>query len=97
MLAEGQRPAGLGPTSSLRWSKPTAAVLDQVAAGLEIAPRRSIAYRGTSFGDLDVDAVLARRPAVALVDELAHRNVPGSRRDSAGRTSMSCSAPTSMS
>ncbi|MFF8945912.1 DUF4118 domain-containing protein [Streptomyces sp. NPDC014864] len=47
--------------------------------GLERVPRREIAYRGSVFTELDVDAVLARRPQVALVDELAHTNVPGSR------------------
>ncbi|MGW6534509.1 ATP-binding protein [Streptomyces sp. NPDC055051] len=47
--------------------------------GLETIPRRTIEYRGTSFTEMDVDAVLARRPAVALVDELPHTNVPGSR------------------
>src|SRR5438045_4632343 len=47
--------------------------------GLEHIARRELAYRGTSFTEMDVDAVLARRPAVALVDELAHTNVPGSR------------------
>jgi two-component system sensor histidine kinase KdpD len=46
---------------------------------LEVVPRRTIEYRGASFEEMDVDAVLARRPAVALVDELAHSNVPGSR------------------
>ncbi|MFF4324997.1 ATP-binding protein [Streptomyces sp. NPDC001591] len=47
--------------------------------GLEIIERREIEYRGSTFTEMDVDAVLARRPAVALVDELAHTNVPGSR------------------
>ncbi|MFF8035003.1 ATP-binding protein [Streptomyces sp. NPDC016626] len=47
--------------------------------GLETIERRELAYRGTTFTEMDVDAVLARRPAVALVDELAHTNVPGSR------------------
>ncbi|MFE7898312.1 ATP-binding protein [Streptomyces sp. NPDC057424] len=47
--------------------------------GLEEIPRAEIEYRGTAFTEMDVDAVLARRPAVALVDELAHTNVPGSR------------------
>jgi two-component system sensor histidine kinase KdpD len=47
--------------------------------GLEVVPRASLAYRGTSFEEMDLDAVLARRPQVALVDELAHTNVPGSR------------------
>ncbi|MFJ7179260.1 ATP-binding protein [Streptomyces massasporeus] len=47
--------------------------------GLEQIPRREIAYRGSTFTEMDVDAVLARRPHVALVDELPHTNVPGSR------------------
>jgi two-component system, OmpR family, sensor histidine kinase KdpD len=47
--------------------------------GLEIVPRARIAYRDTSFEEMDVDAVLARRPQIALIDELAHTNVPGSR------------------
>ncbi|MBT2510803.1 sensor histidine kinase KdpD [Streptomyces sp. ISL-98] len=47
--------------------------------GLEETQRREIEYRNTVFTEMDVDAVLERRPAVALVDELAHTNVPGSR------------------
>ncbi|MEW1549887.1 sensor histidine kinase KdpD [Streptomyces tsukubensis] len=47
--------------------------------GLEQIPRREVEYRGTMFTEMDVDAVLLRRPAVALVDELAHTNIPGSR------------------
>ena len=47
--------------------------------GLEVVPRQTINYRGTSFTEMDLDAVLARRPQVALVDEMAHTNVPGSR------------------
>jgi two-component system sensor histidine kinase KdpD len=48
---------------------------------LEVVPRRTIAYRGQDFEEMDIDAVLARRPEVALVDELAHTNVPGSRNE----------------
>ncbi|WP_371535005.1 DUF4118 domain-containing protein [Streptomyces sp. NBC_01023] len=47
--------------------------------GLEQVQRREIGYRGGVFTEMDVDAVLERAPAVALVDELAHTNVPGSR------------------
>ncbi|MEH0550840.1 sensor histidine kinase [Streptomyces sp. B21-101] len=47
--------------------------------GLEQVPRREIGYRDTTFTEMDVDAVLTRRPDVALVDELAHTNIPGSR------------------
>jgi two-component system sensor histidine kinase KdpD len=46
---------------------------------LEVVPRKVITYRGAALEEMDVDAVLARLPAVALVDELAHTNVPGSR------------------
>lgn len=47
-------------------------------AGLEVVPRRSVVHRGVTFGEMDLNAILARRPQVALVDELAHTNVPGS-------------------
>ena len=46
--------------------------------GLPLVPRRTIQYRGVPLQEMDLDAVLARRPEVALVDELAHTNVPGS-------------------
>jgi two-component system sensor histidine kinase KdpD len=46
--------------------------------GLEVMPRRTIDYRGVKLTEMDVDAVLARRPQIALVDELAHTNAPGS-------------------
>jgi two-component system sensor histidine kinase KdpD len=48
---------------------------------LEVVPRRSVEYRGSAFEEMDVDAVLARHPDIALVDELAHTNVPGSRNE----------------
>ena len=47
--------------------------------GLEQVPRRRIEYHGVVLEEMDLDAVLARRPMVALVDELAHTNAPGSR------------------
>ena len=50
------------------------------ADGLEVVPRRTVEHRGTDLTELDVDAVLARGPQVALVDELAHTNAPGSPR-----------------
>ena len=53
----------------------------EMTEGLEIVPRRELRYREAVFTEMDVDAVLARRPAVALVDELAHTNVPGSRNE----------------
>jgi two-component system, OmpR family, sensor histidine kinase KdpD len=48
---------------------------------LEVVPRKVFRYREGAFEEMDLDAVLARRPAVALVDELAHTNVPGSRHE----------------
>jgi len=47
--------------------------------GLEIIPRRKQEYRGIIVEEMDVDAILTRRPQIALVDELAHTNVPGSK------------------
>jgi two-component system, OmpR family, sensor histidine kinase KdpD len=54
--------------------------LEQVG-DLEVIPRVSLPYRGTFFEEMDLDAVLARHPDVALVDEFAHTNVPGSRNE----------------
>ena len=48
--------------------------------GFEVVPRKVVEYRGSRFEEMDLDAVLARKPKVALVDELAHTNVPGSGR-----------------
>ncbi|MCJ2015438.1 sensor histidine kinase [Methylobacterium sp. J-076] len=47
--------------------------------GFETIPRRRVAYHGATLEEMDLDALLARRPALALVDELAHTNAPGSR------------------
>src|SRR6185295_13510914 len=55
--------------------KETEALLE----GLEVIPRRQIAYEGRILTEMDIDAILARRPALVLVDELAHTNAPGSR------------------
>ena len=49
--------------------------------GLEVIPRRRLPYRGAQFEEMDLDAVLTRHPQVALVDELAHSNVPGSKNE----------------
>ena len=51
----------------------------QLIERLEIVPRRRIEYKGTTFEEMDVDAILARHPRVVLVDELAHTNIEGSR------------------
>src|SRR5688572_22378828 len=47
--------------------------------GLEVVPRHTVTHRGMALTELDLDAVLARKPEIALVDELAHTNAPGSR------------------
>ena len=80
MLSEGHRRAERGADVVVAFvethGRPhTAALLD----GLEIIPRATIPYRGATFEEMDLDAVLARRPEIALVDEFAHTNVPGSR------------------
>ncbi|MFF7408863.1 sensor histidine kinase [Streptomyces lydicus] len=80
MLEEGQRLRSLGADVVVGFvephgRRPTAAM----AEGLETVPRRALLHRGASFTEMDLDAVLARRPQVALVDELAHSNVPGTR------------------
>ena len=55
----------------------TAALLE----GMEVLPRRSVSYHDRDFSEFDLDAALARKPAVLLVDELAHRNLPGGRHE----------------
>jgi two-component system, OmpR family, sensor histidine kinase KdpD len=82
MLGEGHRRAERGADVVVAFvethGRPqTAALLD----GLEVIPRKKIIYRGATFEEMDLDAVLARRPQIALVDELAHTNVPGSRHE----------------
>ncbi len=80
MLAEGQRRRSRGTDVVVglletHGRKLTAAM----AEGLEIVPRRTMTHRGATFTEMDLDAVLARHPQVALIDELAHANVPGCR------------------
>jgi two-component system sensor histidine kinase KdpD len=80
MLEEGQRRQERGTDVVVGYVETygrhhTQALLD----GLEVVPRTAISYRGATFEEMDVAAVLARRPAVVLVDELAHTNIPGSR------------------
>jgi two-component system sensor histidine kinase KdpD len=54
---------------------------ERLLDGLEMIPRRKQEYKGIVVEEMDVDAILARKPQVALMDELAHTNVPGSRND----------------
>jgi two-component system sensor histidine kinase KdpD len=53
--------------------------VEELVEQLDSVPRKKIEYKGTVFEEMDVDAILARRPAVILVDELAHTNIPGSK------------------
>jgi two-component system sensor histidine kinase KdpD len=79
MLSEGARRAQRGTDVVIGFveshGRPQTEAMTE---GLEVVPRRMVDYRGTTFPEMDLDAVLARHPAVALVDELAHTNVPGS-------------------
>src|SRR6187551_814391 len=52
---------------------------EALLVGLDVIPRRRIEHKGQSIDEMDLDAVLARRPRLVLVDELAHTNAPGSR------------------
>src|SRR6202167_6003099 len=52
---------------------------EALLAGLEVVPRRGVLYKGQWFEEMDLDAIIARRPQIALVDELPHTNVEGSR------------------
>ena len=54
---------------------------DALLEGLEALPRKDIRYMGVSLSEMDLDAVLARKPQIVLVDELAHTNAPGSRHE----------------
>jgi two-component system sensor histidine kinase KdpD len=82
MLCEGRRRAERGADVVVAFAETHGRVRTQdLLDGLEIVPRRRIEYRGAMFEEMDTDAVLARHPQIALVDELAHTNVPGSRHE----------------
>src|SRR5580692_3402311 len=53
---------------------------ESLLEGLEVVPRRRLEYRGQWLEEMDLDGIIARRPQIVLVDELAHTNAPGSRR-----------------
>ena len=79
MLGEGQRRKARGGDVVIALLETHARLQTAAAAeGLEVVPRMSVDYRGGSFGEMDVEAVVARHPELALVDELAHTNIPGS-------------------
>ncbi|MDQ0716727.1 two-component system sensor histidine kinase KdpD [Streptomyces luteogriseus] len=80
MLSEAHRRVGRGTDCVVGFAEHHGRPRTEVMLhGLEQVPRRELEYRGGVFPEMDLDAVLARRPQVALVDELAHTNVPGSR------------------
>src|SRR5262245_16101047 len=80
MLNEGRRRRDYGEDVVVGFVETHGRVktADQVG-GLEVVPRKLVSYRGSAFAELDLDVLLKRRPDVALVDELAHTNAPGSR------------------
>ena len=81
MLADGHAAAQLGVDVVVAYFQPHARpdTIEQ-AQGLAMVSHRKIEYRGKTFEEMDTEAVLRRRPSVALVDELAHTNIPGSTR-----------------
>jgi two-component system sensor histidine kinase KdpD len=82
MLEEGHRRAERGADVVLAYVETHGrAATAKMAEGLELVPRTHREYRGVEFEEMDLDAVLARRPQIALVDELPHTNVPGGRHE----------------
>ncbi|MDD8025127.1 MAG: PTS sugar transporter subunit IIA [Acidobacteriota bacterium] len=82
MLQDGHRLAAEGIDVVIGYIEPHGRAETQaLTAGLEAVPRRKASYRGVDLEEMDLAAVLARRPAVVLVDELAHTNVPGGRNE----------------
>ncbi|HTP86706.1 MAG TPA: sensor histidine kinase KdpD [Bryobacteraceae bacterium] len=81
MLEEAQRLKNSGVDIVVGYFEPHGRK-DTIALteGLELIPRRALDYRGSSFEEMDTDAILARDPAVCAVDEFPHTNVPGSAR-----------------
>jgi two-component system sensor histidine kinase KdpD len=79
MLEEGHRRLDRGTDVAVGFAEThQRAVVSRLLDGIEVVPRRRIEYRGVVVEEMDIDALLERRPTVALVDELAHTNVPGS-------------------
>src|SRR5262245_58978100 len=82
MLNEGRRRAERGTDIVVGFVETHGRPKTAEALGdLEIVPRRVLEHRGATFEEMDLDAVLARKPEVAIVDELAHTNVPGSKHE----------------
>ena len=81
MLSEGHRRRGRGANVVAVFVESYGRLhTEELINGLEVIPRKAVDYRGRRLEEMDLDAVLRRQPEVALVDELAHTNVPGSGR-----------------
>ncbi len=82
MLSEGHRRAERGADVVIGFVESHGRRLtEDLVGGLEVVPRKTVDYRGSRLDEMDLDAVLRRKPQLALVDELAHTNVPGSGRN----------------
>ncbi len=82
MLSEAHRRLSRGTDVAVAFVESHGRKLtEDLVEGLEVIPQKMVDYRGSQLPEMDLDAVLARRPQVALVDELAHTNVPGSGRN----------------
>lgn len=82
MLEEGRRLLGEGVDAVIAVVETHGrAATAAMTAGIPVLPRTSVTHRGVTLDEMDLEAVLARRPQLALVDELAHTNAPGSRNE----------------
>src|SRR5437764_10539860 len=80
MLNEGHRRESRGTDVVIGYVETHGRPQTQAQLGdLEIIPRKKVTYRGVTLEEMDTDAVIARHPKVALIDELAHTNAPGSK------------------
>jgi two-component system sensor histidine kinase KdpD len=78
MLQEGHAEADLGRDVAIGLVEPHGrAETERLVDGLDVVPRRRVGYRGTTLEEMDLPAVLRRRPELCLIDELAHTNAPG--------------------
>jgi two-component system, OmpR family, sensor histidine kinase KdpD len=81
MLSEGHRRLSRGADVVVGFVECHGRPLtERLIEGLEAVPRKVVEYRGSKLGEMDLDAILRRHPKIALIDELAHTNVPGSGR-----------------
>ncbi len=80
MLNEGHRREGRGTDVVVGYVETHGRLLTQAQIGdLEVLPRKKVSYRGVTLEEMDTEAIIARHPKVALIDELAHTNVSGSK------------------